>query len=451
MNEIKLRNYAKRRMANLEPFLVGKRYYRNDTDIRMRGVVPRSECSSNPLRNADNRIAHNFHQILVDEKASYLFTYPPSIDVDDNDAINDTVIEALGQSFGRKIKDLSVEASNTGKAWVHYWIDQENRFRYDKIASEQVIPFYSDDLEKKLIEVLRVYIITEYDDNLTAKEYYVVEDWTETTFDKYIFETSIDGNDISEEKGIIHNFGRVPFIKFANNEEETSDLIKYKDLIDLYDRVMSGYANDIEDIQQTIWLISNYGGTDLTEFMQNLKIYKAVEFEDDGDGAKGGVETLSIDIPVEARNSILEILKKQIYESGQGLQQDVESVGNASGTALKFFYRKLELKAGLLETEFRESINELVEAILRHFNMAYDKINQTWTRNMISSDLESAQIAQQSVGIIPEKMILQNHPWVDDVVEAERLLEEEEQKKNEMFNSYSNMPQAGEEVLLDEE
>ncbi len=55
-------------------------------------------------------------------------------------------------------------------------------------------------------------------------------------------------------------------------------------------------------------------------------------------------KTLEIEIPVEARKVILEILKKQIYESSQGLQQDVESVGNASGVALKFFYRKLELK-----------------------------------------------------------------------------------------------------------
>lgn len=48
---------------------------------------------------------------------------------------------------------------------------------------------------------------------------------------------------------------------------------------------------------------------------------------------------------------------------------------------------------------------------------------------MISNDLENAQIAAQSVGVIPQKMILQNHPWVDDVEEALDLLEKEKLDK----------------------
>ena len=123
----------------------------------------------------------------------------------------------------------------------------------------------------------------------------------------------------------------------------------------------------------------------------------------------------------------MKILKKQIYESGQGLQADIDSIGNASGITLKFFYRKLELKAGLLETEFRSGFATLVKAILRFLNVEnYKKINQTWTRNMISNDLENSQIAQASMGIIPKKIILANHPWVDDVQLALDLLEEEE-------------------------
>lgn len=148
---------------------------------------------------------------------------------------------------------------------------------------------------------------------------------------------------------------------------------------------------------------------------------------------------------------MLELLKKQIYESGQGLQQDNESFGNASGVALKFFYRKLELKAGLLETEFRESINDLIEAILNHYNIRFKKITQIWSRNMISSELEASQIAQQSVGIIPEKLILQNHPWVEDVEEATKLLEEEEESKINIFNSYPDMNQRAKEVDINEE
>ena len=447
MNEVRLRNYVRRRNENKDAIIVGKDYYHNKTLIKETGVVPKTK--SNVLRNADNRIAHNFHQLLVDEKVAYMFTYPILIDVDDNEAINERVDDVLGQEFVRKMKDLGVESSNTGCAWLHYWANEKNEFKYEKVESEQIIPIYSDDLEKELLEVLRTYKVVEYDDNLTAVEFIVVEDWTKDTFDHYKFRYTIDGQDESQLKGIRHNFGRVPFIPFANNSDETSDLIKYKDLVDLYDRVVSGYANDIEDIQEVMWIITNYDGGS-ADFLKDIKKYKTVFLEDEGDGAKGDVRTLSVEIPVEARNSLLELLKKQIYESGQGLQQDNENFGNASGVALKFFYRKLELKAGLLETEFRESINKLVEAILDFYHLPYKKISQVWSRNMIASDLETSQIATQSVGIIPEKLILQNHPWVEDVDEAERLLEEEEEKEVESFNIYPNMQKKGKEVDIDE-
>ena len=447
MNEIRLRNYVRRRNENKDAITVGKDYYHNKTLIKETGVVPKTK--SNVLRNADNRIAHNFHQLLVDEKVAYMFTYPILIDIDDNEAINERVDDVLGQEFTRKMKDLGVEASNTGCAWLHYWANEKNEFKYEKVESEQIIPFYSDDLERELIEVLRTYKVVEYDDNLTAIEFIVVEDWTKDTFDQYKFRYTIDGQDESQLNGIRHNFGRVPFIPFANNSDETSDLIKYKDLVDLYDRVVSGYANDIEDIQEVMWIVTNYDGKS-GDFLKDVKKYKTIFLEDEGDGAKGDVKTLSVEIPVEARNSLLELLKKQIYESGQGLQQDNENFGNASGVALKFFYRKLELKAGLLETEFRESINKLVEAILDFYHLPYKKISQVWSRNMIASDLETSQIATQSVGIIPEKLILQNHPWVDDVDEAERLLEKEEEKEVESFNIYPNIQKKGKEVDIDE-
>ncbi|WP_334296741.1 phage portal protein, partial [Clostridioides difficile] len=57
--------------------------------------------------------------------------------------------------------------------------------------------------------------------------------------------------------------------------------------------------------------------------------------------------------------------------------------------ALKFFYRKLELKSGLLETEFRTSFDKLIKAILYFLGVTdYKKIQQTYTRNMMSNDLE---------------------------------------------------------------
>lgn len=434
MNIEKIRRKIQSNEARKQKILTAKEYYANQTEITYKGVT--SKDSEDPIRRADNRIGHNFHEILVDEKTAYMFTYPVLFDIDRNQELNEHVVEILGDDFERKIKNLCIEASNCGVAWIHYWIEElpEKRFKYEMVNAEEVIPIYDNGLERNLEAIIRVYTCyEEVEGQIEDQAFTYVEYWTDTTMDRWrFFGNSCIGQQLNEEH-IVHTLGVVPFIEFANNIKKQSDLDRYKNLIDLYNRVVSGFANDLEDIQQIIYILENYGGQDLGEFLGDLKRYKAIKTETDGvSNSSGGVKTLQIDIPVEARKVILEVLKKQIYESGQGLQQDVESVGNASGVALKFFYRKLELKSGLLETEFKTSFSLLIKAILKFLGVTeYKKITQTYTRNMISNDLEDAQIAQISIGTIPGKLVRRKHPWVEDPNEAEQLLEEEEKAYEE--------------------
>lgn len=436
----------KRIIANdkkrVEKILSEKKYYKVENDILDTGVRPK-DAGNDPLRNADNRIAHNFHQLLVDEKASYMFTYPVIFDVENDKDINSKVNKTLGDDFNRKSKNLCIEASNVGCSWLHCWISNSSElkkeFKYELVNTEEIIPIYGNGLERALNSLIRYYSVSEdVEGQIDNQKFYYIEYWTKDTMERWKFKDSYTGDEVVEEhESIEHPFGSVPFIEFANNSLKTSDLSKYKALIDLYDKVKSGFANDLEDIQQVIYILENYGGENLGEFLGDLKRYKAVKTENDGSGGGGGVKTLQIEIPVEARKVILEMLKKQIYESGQGLQQDVESVGNASGVALKFFYRKLELKSGLLQTEFESSYNKLVKAILKFLSIDENKnISQTWTRNMISNDLENAQIAQVSKGIIPDELIWRNHPWVDNPEEVEKMFEKQNKR---MIDDYSDL------------
>ena len=278
-----------------------------------------------------------------------------------------------------------------GKTGTEYEIDEdakESKFKYEVVNTEEIIPVYDNGLERKLKNIIRYYKVKEEVLNqLDEITYAYIEYWTDNKMIRWKMKDSFTNTPIEESEDITHTLGDVPFIEFSNNKEKQSDLEKIKSLLDLKDVVVSGFANDIEDIQQIIYILENYGGTDLNEFLSDLKRYKTVKTESI-DGNSGGLSTLSIDIPVEARNVLIEYLKKQIYESGQGLQQDIEVTGSVSGVALKFYYRKLELKSGLLETEFRTSINHLIKAILKFLGITENyKIAQTYTRNMISNDL----------------------------------------------------------------
>ncbi|WP_373599435.1 phage portal protein [Paraclostridium bifermentans] len=423
LNIDKIKEIIKSDNSSREDILKFKKYYDNEGDIKATGVALNE---SDPLRNADNRISHNFHQLLVDEKASYMFTYPVIFNIGSDKKLTDSIVEVLGDDFESISKETCIEASNCGIGWIHYWInDDKKTFNYALVPTEQIIPRYNNTLKKELKELYRYYS-SKHDNN----DVVIFEHWTNEELVIYTLKGSISVIDkIIDIKTIKHKLEQIPFIPFFNNKNCKSDLSKYKDLIDLYDRVMSGFANDLEDIQQIIYILENYGGTDLKEFLGELKRYKTVKTESDGTGNGGGLKTLQIEIPVEARKVILDILKKQIYESGQGLQQDTESFGNASGVALKFFYRKLELKSGFTETEFKKGFATLIRAILRYLKKDDKvKITQTYTRNMISNDLENSEIARNSVGIIPEEIIIRNHPWIEDPEEALELLRKEEQR-----------------------
>ena len=72
---------------------------------------------------------------------------------------------------------------------------------------------------------------------------------------------------------------------------------------------------------------------------------------------------MTIDIPVEAREKMLQMTRKSIFEQGKGIDPDPQNFGNSSGTALKYLYSLLELKAGMAEMEFRSGFEELIKAV----------------------------------------------------------------------------------------
>lgn len=244
---------------------------------------------------------------------------------------------------------------------------------------------------------------------------------------------------LSEADNILrHNYGRVPFIPFFNNNTSSRDLDVVKKLIDAYDKTFSGFVDDLEDIQEIIFVLTNYGGQNLKEFLHDLKYYKAIQVESAGDGDKSGVSTLSIDIPVEARDKLLEITRKAIFDMGQGIDPQQQGLDATSGEAMKFLYALLEIKAGLMETEFRIGLGELARAIAKAHSRQVGQLTQTWTRTSIRNDAELVDMCSKSVGILSKKTILKNHPFVENAEAEEKQLDKEKHDADQDDDIYGN-------------
>lgn len=428
-----------------------ERYYQNDTDLLhepdRKDRQRKEQEGETPLRNADNRIPFNFHGLLVNQKAAYMFTAPPLFDLG-NKASNKALQAFLGDKYPKTCKDLCIAASNATVGWIHVWKKIDGTYNYAVVPSEQIIPVWSKSLEKELLAVFRMYsdIDEEIGDNYEVYEY-----WTDTECWAYRLRAGDEIENLMPYKMFLvdpgqcelseqyrHEIGEVPFFAFSNNNIGTNDLKNIKPLIDTYCKIFSGFVNDLEDIQEVIFVLTNYGGADLNEFLSDLKYYKTIQIDSESGDDKSGVSTLTIDLPVEAREKLLDITRKCIFEQGMGIDPDPQNFGNSSGVALGFLYSLLELKAGLQETEFRPSFGRLIRCVCRLLHLAIkdDVVKQTWTRTSVKNDLELSQIAQQSQGIISKGTTVSHHPWVEDPEAEMAEIRKEEQEDLNKMNPY---------------
>lgn len=432
-------------------------YYANEPDIlRKRNPLldqAKAEEAKKLLRNADNRVPQPWHALLVDQKAGYVFGEPPTFDVDD-DELNKTIRLYLGNSYKKIAKNLCVTAANAGVAWLHVWRDKENGFfKYGIVDTKQIIPIYAKNLEGKLIGLLRVY--EDYGDD--GELYVIFEFWNAVSCSVYrrkksdpidaleeleMFETVeiATGEPTGEFQNTFdHEWGAIPFIPFRNNMLAQSDLDRTKRLIDVYDKVYSGFINDVDDVQEIIFVLTNFGGEDKQEFLDDMRKYKMIKIDADEDSDPSGVDTLAIDIPIEARKTILDITREAIFVHGQGVDPQKNIGQNNSGQALKHMYSLLDLKASMVETEFEEGFAELIRFILRYEGKDPDvTIKTNWTRSGVSNELELAQIVNALSHVTSKENIAKANPLVDNVETELENLKKDKLDTSRMEDDYDD-------------
>lgn len=465
----------------------GFKYYDNHGRIKETGAAYVDEVNSflkhigrSPLHSANNKISMNRHRVVVDQKIGYLFSTPPQFDLpaDDtadadsskpkapspDDILLTNVNDTIGTQWPKVIKQLGTDASNAGRAWLTYWQDNETgKFDYWFVNPLTCIPIYDrSTVKKKLLYLLRAYA---YNDQ-NGKPVTRYEVWSDTQVAYLIkpeerggvkaiinFEVLPDGTWNIQP----HNYGRIPFIEFRNNAHADNDLIMYKDIIDALDKLVSGFANDCDDIQEVIWVLKNYNGekdvpvydkdgkvvTDEdgnpvmrpVDVPQMLKLKKFVTV-----GDNGGVDKIQNEIPYEARQAFRNILNEEFWTSAMAVNPNPPSgTGNQSGVYIDYLYGLLELKGGLMETEFRDSIDEFLKAVLHYLGADETKqFGQTWKRTKPQNNTETATILSTLPDtVMSDETKTKNAPFVDDwQAERAQIDKEQKQKTQDMLDNF---------------
>ena len=244
-------------------------------------------------------------------------------------------------------------------------------------------------------------------------------------------QTTFDLGDGNVEIGGVEelSWGSIPFVNWDYNVEGINALMPIKPFIDLMDIELSDLGNDIEDWREAIWILENYNGQSVSDFLEDLNNKKVIKVNDGGNARPERNE-----IPYEARLKLYEVLERNIYRTGRGINfGDRNNLGNISGVGLKWSYELLEEKANEIEVYGHKALGNLFKLIFRYLTATHitpedldvNDLEFKFTRSLLINEKDLIENLVKSSAFISDRTVLDNLPFVPDTDEELRRLAEE--------------------------
>lgn len=419
-----------------------EQYYRNRSDVQRKtnDVANRSNC----------KIEHPILKKLVDQKVNYLLSKPWTVDTS-NKAYAEALGEIFDARFRKKIKTLGKNAIKSGIAWIQPYFDEDGKLAFMLIPSTEIIPLWRDSERTKLDAFIRfydqiVYIGTRKHTITRAEFWYPggvkrfvtgLEGGFRFMVDK---EYGTEENDYTESHFVVgnkaYNWEEVPIAWLRYNDEELPLCYFVKDLIDDINWQTSVTADVLRDVAKFIYILKNYGGQDLGEFIKDLKEHLAIKVTSDG-----GVDKLQADLNIDAVMAFLDKQRRDVFDFASAVDTKDPDLGNASGTAINFRYMDLDADCDSLGIELKETFQRLklfIDVYLQLIgkgDFTKEQFDIIFNVDMPVNETEVINNIRASEGILSKRTQIQNHPWVTDADEELARIEEERKKAMEEFGS----------------
>ena len=417
----------------------GAAYYRQHLDIdrKERKVIGEGGRKVTLHTLPNNRIAYNRYAKLVDQKVNYLLAQPFEVTTDDETygVLLDSVFD---KTFRRRLKHVGVDALNGGIAYLHPYVTAEG-LHFKRFPPSQILPFWADEEHERLDAFLRIYDVATYEGK-QPKIVHKVDYYTSNGVQYFIWENDQLRPDVERTNGAYlsiddqpMNWERVPLIAFKYNEEELPLIRRVKGLQDALNTLISNFADVMcEDVRNTILVIKNYDGTDLSEFRRNLAVYGAVKVRT-REGVEGGVETLTIEVNSQNYEVIVKLLEKAIIDCGNGFDARDDRMGNNPNQMnISSIYSDIDIDTNNIEMEFQASLEQLMWFVNTYYRINGGKAGDVefiFSRDTPVNESELITNCRNSEGVISKETIIAHHPWVKDTAEELKRLQDEQQEE----------------------
>lgn len=433
--------------------ITGENYYEGEQDIlkRERMIIGKGGLLEKAGNLPNNKILDNQYSKLVDQKVNYQLGKPITIEAEDDNYLKK--LQAIfNKRFHRTLRNMGQDALNGGIGWLYPHYNEEGEFVLKRFPPYEIIPFWKDAEKTTVDYAVRIYSIAVYEgDKEVVKE--KVEVYTKNGVEHYewfngqlvpdviqpnsSYITVDDGETVEKL-----NWARVPLIPFKFNNKEIPLIKRVKSLQDGINIMLSDFENNMqEDARNTILVLHNYDGQDLGEFRRNLAQFGAVKVRS-GDGQKGGVDTLTVEVNADNYKSILALFKKALIENGRGYDaKDERMANNPNQMNIQSMYSDIELDANGIETEFQASFEELLWFVNKHLANTgqgdYDEqqVNIIFNRDVLINETEVIEGLEKS-SYLPLETRLAQHPYVSDVQLELKRLKQEQKEQMDLFDNY---------------
>lgn len=363
----------KKRMAK-----VGLDYYEGRHDIRNYKIfyIDASGEVKEDKTKSNIRISHPFFTEIVDQIVPYLLSGEDGFVKSDDPALQGYLDEYFNNNdeFMAELADTITGVQAKGFDWMFAKRDENGKTCFQWADCMGVV-----ECEPKYTSDHRAYIIYWYEDRTDkdGNKIYNIRVYDDAGV--YFF-TRVNEGEIIPDKTVKPNpqphstyqdgnpgglsYGFIPFFRMDNNKKQVSALPPVKDLIDDYDLMNAGLSNNIQDTNEALYVVRGFQGDNLDELMTNIRAKKHIGVDEDG-----GVDVQTVDIPVEARKTKMEVDEKNIYRFGFALNTaGLKDTAATTNLAIQSAYSLLELRAKKLENRLKPFLRKLVGVVLAEVN-----------------------------------------------------------------------------------
>lgn len=340
----------------------------------------------------------------------------------------------LGKNFDFKLQLAAKRAMAGGRGFGFWNVDHLEVFGYaDTPSKPGFCPLYSEETSQ-LMAGIRYWCRVVGDDIVFKCTLYEPDGYTDFQqvnrepvkvvnpkrgYIKTITKTAVGVDDEIES-----NYAGLPIIPLYANDEHESELVGIKESIDCYDYVKNGLANDIDDAAGFYWILKNEGGMDdpdLAKFIQRMASVRAAVVED---GTEAEAHTL--EVPVESRQAMLELLRNDLYEDFQALDVKTLSAAPKTTQEIKAAYQSQDNKCA----DFEYYVLDFVQQILE---LAGISDNPTFTWNRVANQSEQTNMVLSASNYLSDECVIQHLPFLT----PEEAMAEIKKRQDEEIKRFS--------------